>query len=232
MKSDTYRRDDDEEKWRRRARDSDAAYYSLYKEPTGPEREPWMTDDEWAGMPSRMAGEWLSQWLDRCHDYVEGLRAERRVAAAEEARHPAPAPSTGSPAATPSLAAAALPPPKPLRRRHELFCQYFVLYGNAARAAVEAGYSEPVSKNQGYRLLKRPEIKARIAAIHRDLADDLNRDQAVLLGKLEAVYRRAVDDGYLNAAARIVELQARLAGLPIGRTRAVRPAPATILDDF
>lgn len=215
MKSDTYRRDDDDE-WRRRARDSDAAYHGLYKEPAAPEREPWMTDDEWAGMPGRQSGESLAVWLDRCRGYVEGLRAQRRIAAAEAARQAA---------AVKAAESAAAAPPKPLRRRHELFCQYFVLYGNAARAAGEAGYAEPVAKNQGYRLLRRAEIKARIAEIHRELAGDLNRDQSVLLGKLEAVYRRAVDDGYLNAAVRIVELQARLIGLPMGGRRAAKPAP-------
>ncbi|MGH6660878.1 MAG: terminase small subunit, partial [Rhodospirillales bacterium] len=192
------------------------AYHSLYKPPAPPEREPWMTDEEWAGMPGRQAGDSLSAWLDRCRGYVDGLRAQRRIAVAEQARQAA------------AVKVAESAPPKPLRRRHELFCQYFVLYGNAARAAGEAGYTEPAAKNQGYRLLRRPEIKARIADIHRDLAADVNRDQSVLLGKLEAVYRRAVDDGYLNAAARVVELQARLAGLPIGRARAVPRAP---LDD-
>ncbi|MBI2587168.1 MAG: terminase small subunit [Rhodospirillales bacterium] len=215
MKSDTYRRDDDEE-WRRRARDSDAAYYSLYKPPTPSEREPWMTDDEWAGMPGRQSGESLAAWLDRCRGYVDGLRAQRRIAAAR-----LPTSGRGGDAAADAGSA----PPKPLRRRHELFCQYFVLYGNAARAAGEAGYAPESCKNQGYRLLKRPEVKARIAEIHRELAGDFNPDGEVLLGKLEAVYRRAVDDGYLNAAARIVELQARLTGLPIGRRQAARPAP-------
>ncbi|MBI2977624.1 MAG: hypothetical protein HYY38_02090 [Rhodospirillales bacterium] len=62
-------------------------------------------------------------------------------------------------------------------------------------------------------------------AVRVELAGDFNPDGEVLLGKLEAVYRRAVDDGYLNAAARIVELQARLTGLPIGRRQAARPAP-------
>jgi|GEM_PF-6608848 len=216
MKPDTYRRDDDKQ-WRRRARDSDAAYYGLYRPSTPPQREPWMTDEEWAGMPGRQAGESLAAWLDRCRGYVDGLRAQRRIAAAEQARQAA------------AVQAAAAVPPKPLRRRHELFCQYFVLYGSAARAAEEAGYAAPACKNQGYRLLKRPEVKARIAEIHRDLAGEFNPDGEVLLGKLEAIYRRAVDDGYLNAAARIVELQARLVGLPMGGRRAAKPAP---LDDL
>ena len=104
------------------------------------------------------------------------------------------------------------PADKRLPGRREVFCQSFVLTGNASRAATQAGYSVLAAGNQGYRLLRRPEVKARIAAIHRAMGSGFNRDADVLLGKLEAVYRRAVDGGYLNAAARIVELQARMAG--------------------
>ena len=124
---------------------------------------------------------------------------------------PAPAPIT--PPVSASVSASARPgQPRPWLRRHEAFCHHFVLYGNASRAALEAGYSVLACKNQGYRLLRRPEVKARIAAIHRAMGADITRDFDVLLGKLEAVYRRAVDGGYLNAAARVVELQARMAG--------------------
>ena len=47
-----------------------------------------------------------------------------------------------------------------------------------------------------------------------------------LIGKLEIVYRRAMEDHHFYAAARAVELQARLAG----RTAAGRlpPGPPTI----
>ena len=96
--------------------------------------------------------------------------------------------------------------------RHEAFCQHFVLLGNAAYAAIDAGYARPSSRNQGYRLMRRPAIRARIAEIRRVLARAYCLDAEVLLGKLEAVYQRANERHYFHAAARCVELQARIAG--------------------
>ena len=99
-----------------------------------------------------------------------------------------------------------------LNPRHEAFCQHFVLLGNAAYAAVDAGYARPSSRNQGYRLMRRPAIRARIAEIRRVLARAYCLDAEVLLGKLEAVYQRANENHFFHAAARAVELQARIAG--------------------
>jgi hypothetical protein len=42
----------------------------------------------------------------------------------------------------------------------------------------------------------------------------------MLLGKLETIYRRAVDDHHFAAAARAVELQAKLAGIDLTRQTA------------
>jgi len=96
--------------------------------------------------------------------------------------------------------------------RHEAFCQHFVLLGNAAYAAIDAGYARPSSRNQGYRLMRRPAIRARIAEVRRVLARAYCLDAQVLLGKLEAVYQRANENHFFHAAARAVELQARIAG--------------------
>ncbi|NQU60823.1 MAG: terminase small subunit [Rhodospirillales bacterium] len=101
---------------------------------------------------------------------------------------------------------------KPLRSRHEAFCQYFVLGGNASDAAVHAGYEHQWAKNQGYRLARQPRIRARIAEIRSAMAVVGCQDAAVLMGKLEAVYQRALSDYKFHAAARCVELQGRLAG--------------------
>ncbi len=100
---------------------------------------------------------------------------------------------------------------KPLRSRHEAFCQYFVLYGSARNAAQEAGYAPPSCKNQGYRLMRQPRIRARVAEIRRELARAYALDAEVLLGKLEALYQRANEDHHFHAAVRAVEAQARIA---------------------
>jgi|TARA_Y100000294_G_scaffold86827_1_gene81220 hypothetical protein len=124
---------------------------------------------------------------------------------------PNPAPAPGDSAADP------LPP------RQEAFCHYFVLWGNASVAASEAGYAHGSARNQGYRLTRRPRIRARIAALRRGLARAYGLDAEVLVGKLEALYQRAVEDHHFYAAARCVEIQARLAGLRHQPSPRLRP---------
>ena len=104
-------------------------------------------------------------------------------------------------------------PRKPLTPRQERFCHYFVLYACASVAASEAGYSRKSAKHQGYRLLRTGRVRARIQALHAEHCRDQAGDTEALIGKLENVYRRAVQDHHFHTAARCVELQARLAAL-------------------
>ena len=99
-----------------------------------------------------------------------------------------------------------------LTPRQERFCQSFVLYPNAAYAARDAGYSPKWARKQGSRLMTTARIRARIGAIQAAMARDNGRGLDVLIGKLEVVYRRAIQDHHYTAAARAVELQARLGG--------------------
>lgn len=100
-----------------------------------------------------------------------------------------------------------------LKPRQESFCRLFVECGNAARAARGAGYRPESARNTGHRLLRIPRICSRIAELQATIADGQCRDVDVLLNKLEAVYRRAIDDHQLSAATRAVELQAKLGSL-------------------
>ncbi len=113
-------------------------------------------------------------------------------------------------------------PLKPLTPRQERFCHYFVLYACASVAASEAGYSRKSSKHQGYRLLRTHRVRDRIRTLHAEHCRDQAGDTEALIGKLENVYRRAVQDHHFHTAARCVELQARLATLKQGRD----PLPA------
>ena len=101
-------------------------------------------------------------------------------------------------------------PRKPLTPRQERFCHAFVQYANASVAAAEAGYARGSAKQQGYRLLRTERVGARIRALHAQLCRDHGRDTEALIGKLENVYRRAIEDHHFHTAARAVELQARL----------------------
>ena len=93
----------------------------------------------------------------------------------------------------------------PLSPRQETFCHSYVYYPNASNAAREAGLRGS-SRQQGHRLLKVRAIAARIAEIRRRVAEDGCRETSVLLGKLENVYNRAIEDRHYVAAARTVEI--------------------------
>ncbi len=104
----------------------------------------------------------------------------------------------------------ATPTTKSLSPRHEAFCQHYVLCGNATVAALNAGYSPLSVRNQGYRLTRRADTRARIADIRRGLARAYCLDAEVLLGKLEAIYQCANERRNFHAATHAVDLQARI----------------------
>ncbi len=113
---------------------------------------------------------------------------------------------------------------KSLTPRQERFCHEFVNWAQGAVAAREAGYQAKWSRKQGSRLLATARIRARIREIQAQLARDGGGDLETLIGKLEVVYRRAIEDHHFYAAARAVELQAKLTREAACR----RPAPALI----
>ena len=112
-----------------------------------------------------------------------------------------------------------------LNPRQERFCHFFVHYNNASVAAVEAGYERPSARKQGSRLLATVRIRARVHEIQVQLARDAGGDTDALIGKLEIIYRRAMEDHHFYAAARAVELQARLVGMSASRLRSTHPPP-------
>jgi hypothetical protein len=100
----------------------------------------------------------------------------------------------------------------PLKARQERFCRRFAELACATTAARAAGYAPKWANTAGYRLLRHPRIARRIAEIEAETARLHSRSSEVLVGKLENVYRRAVVDHQFNAAARAVDLQARIRG--------------------
>ena len=116
-------------------------------------------------------------------------------------------------------------PRKLLTTRQERFCHAFVHYATASAAAREAGYARGSAKQQGYRLLRTGRVRARIRALHAQLCRDQGQDPEVLIGKLENVYRRAIEDQNFPTAARAVELQARLGVLKERRAALPRLPP-------
>ncbi len=101
---------------------------------------------------------------------------------------------------------------RPLNPRQERFCQSFVLCPNASYAARDAGYESTWARKQGSRLMTTARIRARIREIQTEMARDHGLGRDALIGKLEVIYRRAIEDHHFTAAVRAVEAQARLGG--------------------
>ncbi len=101
----------------------------------------------------------------------------------------------------------------PLCYRREKFCEAFLRLGNAANAAHEAGYAGRSARQQGYCLSRRPEVIERIAEMRAELGRAHRQNADILIGKLETVYNRALENHQFAAAARAVEVQARVARL-------------------
>lgn len=55
-----------------------------------------------------------------------------------------------------------------LNARQEAFCQSYARYGNATRAAKEAGYSEKTAASQGFDLLRNPKILPRVQEVQAE----------------------------------------------------------------
>ena len=107
-----------------------------------------------------------------------------------------------------------------LNDRQEKFCRYFIASMNASRAAREAGYSAQTARQQGHRLLQDDRIRNRLHALQKSLGTDHGTDPVVLIGKLETVYRRAMEMHHFHAATRAIEVQARISGVLRNRVMA------------
>lgn len=116
----------------------------------------------------------------------------------------------------PSASAAGSPPPQPatpksLNRRQEKFSAHYALTGNATEAARLAGYAERSAANHGFRLIRDPRVRERIYTIRVNRA--IQFGPVTAFSRLENLYRQASEAGAWRAAAFILTLQARLAGL-------------------
>lgn len=94
-----------------------------------------------------------------------------------------------------------------LKEKHEKFCQAYLISRNATAAAKEAGYSERSAHNQGYELLKRPDVQKRL----EDLEDEYNTDVDVV-SELEKQYEQAKINGNGATALKALELLSRVRG--------------------
>jgi phage terminase small subunit len=117
-----------------------------------------------------------------------------------------------------------------LKPRYEAFCEHYAQHPNASLAAELAGYSGLNCDKQGWRLLRRPEIVARIAELRTEQAAIDSLNLPALLAKLTNAYHIANADSAPMAVARLVELEAKLA-LMFAKLRMHRPEDAPAAAD-
>jgi phage terminase small subunit len=94
-----------------------------------------------------------------------------------------------------------------LNEKQEKFCQNYILHRNATEAAKAAGYSAESAKNQGYRLLQNPEIKARIEELESELTTNVD-----VISEVERQYSVAKEGKHTNSALKALELLSRVRG--------------------
>ena len=94
-----------------------------------------------------------------------------------------------------------------LNKRMEKFCQSYLISKNATQSAISAGYSERSAHNQGWRLLKEPQIVERLA----ELESEYNTDVDVIT-ELEKQYEAAKANGNGATALKALEILSRIRG--------------------
>ena len=105
------------------------------------------------------------------------------------------------------------------QKKHEKFCQAYVLYRNATEAAKAAGYSARSAYNQGSRLLKNADIQQRIEDLEKEMETSVN-----VLAEIENQYNIAKNNNHTNSALKALELLAKV------KVKDEEELPATIED--
>lgn len=123
------------------------------------------------------------------------------------------------------------PPDKALNARQELFVKAYVLGKSASEAAREAGYAKGTCRHAAYNLLRRPHIAAAVDKAKQEIQDSTKITAESLMQKLEDAYQLAINSKprQMTAAARMLELQGKLAGLLIERNINME-VPVSIVD--
>lgn len=91
---------------------------------------------------------------------------------------------------------------KGLTEREDMFCRKFAEIYNGTQAAIDVGYgkkkdgtvSRKSAENAAYKLRKRPEIRARIAEIMNDSANEAGATPVYIAQKLKEVADRCLQE--------------------------------------
>lgn len=78
--------------------------------------------------------------------------------------------------------------------QHELFCLEYLKDLNAAKAAERAGYSKKAARNQGYRLMTKSDIQARLSALMGEKKNSAIMSANEVLEELSLLGRSDIGD--------------------------------------
>ncbi len=104
-----------------------------------------------------------------------------------------------------------------LTPRQQRFCQEYAIDLNATAAARRAGYSEKTAEQQGSRLFRNVQVKARIAELQDEVAERNKLSVDGVVSKLADLRDAAIAAGQMGPAVRAQELIGRTIGAFVDR---------------
>jgi phage terminase small subunit len=104
-----------------------------------------------------------------------------------------------------------------LTAKQERFCQEYTIDLNATAAARRAGYSEKTAEQQGSRLFRNVQVKARIAELQDEVAERNKLSVDGVVTNLAELRDKAVAAGQMGPAIRAQELIGRTIGAFVDR---------------
>ncbi len=112
-----------------------------------------------------------------------------------------------------------------LTPKQKKFCEEYVILMNGTKAAINAGYSKDTAYSIACENLKKPEIKARIAELRKEIEEQFYYSRTMSFKKLEEVQEKAMnrvcysklgneyDNPDLQAFLKAEELKGKMCGL-------------------
>ncbi len=104
-----------------------------------------------------------------------------------------------------------------LTAKQQAFCQQYAIDLNATAAAKRAGYSEKTAEQQGSRLFRNVQVKARIAELQDEVAERNKLSVDGVVTKLADLRDAAIAAGQMGPAIRAQELIGRTIGAFVDR---------------
>jgi phage terminase small subunit len=104
--------------------------------------------------------------------------------------------------------------PKGLSDRQQRFCAEYLVDCNATQAAIRAGYSAASAKQQGSRLLARPDVQARLAGARTQLLDGAGVKAEDVVARLKRIaWSQPGDDWRAGDILKALELLGKHLGM-------------------